>query len=71
MISTVALYHFGRGKERGGEKKRTVVGGVFFAGNHGLGVEEGSVGTGTDLVDHIRLQVDLDTSAVLLQDWAG
>lgn len=37
----------------------TVVGGVLLAGDHGLGVEERAVGTSADLVNDIRLQVDL------------
>ena len=34
-----------------------VVGGVFFAADELLGVEELTVGTGTDLVDDGRLQI--------------
>ena len=37
----------------------TVVGGIFLSGNHSLGVEETSVGTGSDLVNDIGLKIDL------------
>jgi len=40
----------------------TVVGGIFFSGNHGLGVEKTSVGTSSDLVNDIGFKIDL-TSA--------
>jgi hypothetical protein len=37
----------------------TVVGGVLLAGDHSLRVEEAAVGAGADLVNHVRLEVDL------------
>jgi hypothetical protein len=37
----------------------TVVGGILFASDHGLRVEETSVGTGSDLVNDIGLKIDL------------
>lgn len=40
-----------------------VVGGVFFTVDEGFGVEEGSVLSGPDFVDHVRLQVDLEGRA--------
>lgn len=38
---------------------RTVVSSVLLAGDHSLGVEETSVGTSSDLVNDIGLEVDL------------
>jgi hypothetical protein len=37
----------------------TVVGGIFLAGDHGLGVEETSVGSGSHFVDDIGFEIDL------------
>jgi len=37
-----------------------VVGRILLAGDHVLGVEEGTVGTGADLVDDVGLQVSVD-----------
>ena len=37
----------------------TVVGGILFARDHGLWVEETSVGTSSDLVNDIGLKIDL------------
>jgi hypothetical protein len=37
----------------------TIVGGILFAGDHGLRVEETSVGTGSDLINDIGFKIDL------------
>jgi hypothetical protein len=37
-----------------------VVGRILLAGDHVLGVEKGSVGTGADLVDDVGLQIGVD-----------
>jgi hypothetical protein len=42
----------------------TVVGGILFASDHGLGVEETSVGTGSDLVNDIGFKIDLTSATV-------
>jgi hypothetical protein len=41
---------------------RIVVGSVFFASDHVLGVEKSTVGSSADLVNNIRLQVAIDRS---------
>lgn len=40
-------------------KVLTVVRGILLAGDHSLGVEETSVGTGSDLVNDIGFEIDL------------
>jgi hypothetical protein len=37
-----------------------VVGGILLAGDHSLGVEQTPVGTGSDLVDDVGLEIDLE-----------
>ena len=39
--------------------RRTVVGGVLLARNHGLGVEKGAIGTSLDIVDAAGLEIDV------------
>ena len=41
-------------------RERTVVGGVFLAGDHGLGMEERSVRADLHVVDNARLKVHID-----------
>ena len=43
-----------------------VVGGVLFAGDQLLGVEELSVGTGSDLIDNSGLEINEDGSGNML-----
>ena len=45
----------------------TVVGGILFAGDHGLWVEETSVGTSSDLVNDIGLKIDLTSVVASLE----
>jgi len=47
----------------------TVVGGILFAGDHGLGVEETSVGTGSDLVNDIGFEIDLRSVMASFNPW--
>lgn len=42
------------------ENELTVVGGVFLASDHGLGMEERPVGTGLHIIDNARLEVHVD-----------
>ena len=44
----------------------TVVGGILLAGDHLLGVEELAVGTSSNLIDDIGLQVDVDCARHVL-----
>ena len=43
-----------------------VVGGILLAGDHVLGVEQGAVGAGADLVDDVGLQVGVDGAGDVL-----
>lgn len=43
-----------------------VVGSILLAANHVLGVEQASVGAGSDLVDHIGLEIAVDGSRDVL-----
>lgn len=38
----------------------TIIGGILFAGDHLLGVEQIAVGTILDLIDDVWLQVNID-----------
>lgn len=44
----------------------TVVGGILLAGDHCLGVEKASVGSGSDLVDDVGLEVNVERSGNVL-----
>lgn len=49
-----------------------VVRGILLAGDHVLGVEEGAVGAGADLIDDVGLQVGVDGAGdVLALAWGG
>lgn len=41
------------------DQELTVVGGVLLSRDEGLGVEEGLVLSGSDLVDNVGLEIDL------------
>jgi hypothetical protein len=43
-----------------------VVGGILLSGNHLLGVEERTVGTGADLIDDIGLKIGVDSTGNVL-----
>ena len=45
---------------KGGREKLTITSGVFLAGDHGLGVEEGPVGADLHVVDNARLEICVD-----------
>ena len=44
----------------------TVVSGILLAGDHRLGVEQASVGSRSDFVDDVGLQVDVERSGDVL-----
>ena len=40
--------------------QHTVAGSILLAGDEGLGVEKAAVGTGSNLVDDVRLKVNVE-----------
>lgn len=46
--------------ERGKAEKLTIIGGVFLAGDHGLGMEERPVRSDLDIVYNARLKIRID-----------